>query len=111
MNGSGVFSIDAPIVLFLVYFFNGGIFLTLGGLVQSVVMLLRPHFRRAGFVALGLVPLPLIYFYMVTALASIIEGSPPDAVYMIAVFGILATALASLLYGVIVMNTQKRGPA
>ena len=104
MNGTGVFSTDVPIGLVYAYFFNGGILLTLGGLGHSVSMLFRRELRRAAYVALGLLFLPLVYFYSIAAIATIAsktEGSSSYPVYLVAMYGLVAAAGASLLYGVV----------
>ena len=58
MNGSGIFYIDAPLVMFYLYVFNGLGLLTLLGVCLSFALMGRRTSRKSGLIALGLNALP-----------------------------------------------------
>lgn len=107
MNGSGIFSIDAPLVMFYLYVFNGMGLLTLLGLCLSVVLMGRRNTRKSGIIALALSALPALYFFIIPMAVSAAGEEPSQSVGLALFAGFGAACLASPVFGGIALGRRE----
>ena len=108
MNSSGIFSFDAPLVMFCLFVFNGVGLLTLLGLILAGVLLLNSNSRRTGIFALALTALPLPYFFLMPKAVEATGREPSEALQIAFFVGFVATCLIGPGSALVAFRRQRR---
>ncbi|MDO9588648.1 MAG: hypothetical protein Q8R45_03960 [Brevundimonas sp.] len=107
MNGSGIFSIDAPLVMFYLYVFNGLGLLTLLGICLAVGLMGRHTSRKSGFITLVLSALPALYFFVMPRAVAATGKEPSQPIELALLAGFGAACLASPIFGGIALGRRE----
>ncbi len=111
MNTSGVFYLDAPLVMFYLYVFNGVGLLTLLGMALAFMLLSQSKSRRLGFIGLGLCTAPAFYFFLMPRAVRAMGQELPQSLQLFLLGGFGVACLAAPCFGGIALRRRQRGSA